>query len=576
VVDVDPPADEEADSKPVRARLTGLRINEQLTELQQQLAEILRTRDQMQSLLDAVMAVGAGLELDSTLQRIVQAAVDLVDAHYGALGVLGGHEGLSEFVYVGITRRQRARMGHLPEGHGLLGLLIEHPRVIRVPELGKHPASVGFPAHHPPMKSFLGAPVRVRDEIFGNLYLTDKQTAPEFSADDEVVLQALATAAGIAIENARLFGQAQARQRWMEASASVRAGLMAGTSAEETLSLLASTVRELSNANCVLILVPVPQQEGVMTVHAAAGDGDDALDGATIGLSPMFVQETLDDGRTQVVADLPTEISSGLGARAGTFGPAVVAPLRTAAGDNGVLLVIRNKGGAPFDPDLAPMLASFADQAAVALEAAESQRAQRLLDVLADRDRIAGDLHDHVIQRLYAGGMNLQGILPRVTDPGARERITSVVEQLDQTIHEIRSTIFNLNTGDAPGADSLRRRILDAAGSEGGSAPTPAVRISGPIDTLVPTHIGNHAEAVVREAVSNAVRHASPSSVVVTIDAADELVVEVIDDGCGIPDTVARSGLAGLQRRAESCGGRFTAAARPEGGTRVVWSAPLS
>ncbi|HET9257500.1 MAG TPA: GAF domain-containing protein, partial [Pseudonocardiaceae bacterium] len=229
--------------------LGGLRLDELLKEVHDRLAEIAKTRDRLEGLVDAVMAVGAGLELDSTLRRIVQAAVDLVDARYGALGVLGPDERLSEFVYVGIDSEQRARMGHLPQGRGLLGVLIEHPEVIRLPDLGQHPASVGFPPNHPPMSSFLGVPVRVRNEVFGNLYMTEKQNAAEFTSDDEVVLHALAAAAGVAIENARLFEQARMRQRWLEASSEIRAELLGGASTEAALSLIAQRAQELSVAD---------------------------------------------------------------------------------------------------------------------------------------------------------------------------------------------------------------------------------------------------------------------------------------------------------------------------------------
>ncbi|MCG8925903.1 GAF domain-containing protein, partial [Lentzea sp. CC55] len=212
---------------PARSLLGGLRLDELLDEMRDRLAEIGSTRDKMQSLLDAVLAVGAGLELDSTLQRIVQAAVELVGARYGALGVLGSRHNLSQFVYVGIDPETRSHMGHLPEGKGLLGLLIKDPRAIRLHDISEHAASVGFPPNHPAMHSFLGAPVRVRDEVFGNLYMTEKRDGGDFTADDEVVLEALAAAAGVAVENARLFERSRMRERWLEATAEINAQLLA-------------------------------------------------------------------------------------------------------------------------------------------------------------------------------------------------------------------------------------------------------------------------------------------------------------------------------------------------------------
>src|SRR5256714_7741030 len=264
------------------AGLSGLRLDDLLKEVQDRLTEIVKTRDRLRGLLDAVIAVGAGLELDSTLQRIVQAAVQLVGARYGALGVVGRRGGLSEFVYVGISPEQRTRMGHLPDGRGLLGLLINHPQVIRLPDISQHPASVGFPPNHPPMHSFLGAPVRLRNEIFGNLYLSEKQGGAEFTAEDEVVLRALAAAAGVAVENARLFEQVRMRQRWLEASSEIRAELLAGASTEDALRLVAQRALELSAADVVLILLADGDEPAALTVRAGAGQRRASLIGSAV------------------------------------------------------------------------------------------------------------------------------------------------------------------------------------------------------------------------------------------------------------------------------------------------------
>jgi signal transduction histidine kinase len=561
----------------VTAGLGGLRLDELLTEVQDRLAEIVKTRDRLEGLLDAVMAVGSGLELDSTLRRIVQAAVDLVDARYGALGVLGPHEGLSEFVYVGISSEERARMGHLPEGRGLLGLLIQHPQVIRLPDLGQHPASVGFPPHHPPMHSFLGAPVRVRNEVFGNLYMTEKRTAAEFTADDEVVLQALAAAAGVAIENARLFEQARMRQRWLEASSEIRAELLAGASSEDALRLVAQRALELSAADDVLILLAGTDDPERLVVRAGAGQRSALLTGSAVSAAAPAVADVFRSGTTMLVPDLATSLGDSLGDRNEGFGPALTVPLRSPAGVSGVVMAIRNKDKVPFEPAQVPVLASFADQAALALEAAQAQQAQRLLDLLADRDRIALDLHDHVIQRLYAAGMTLQGTVRLVSGQDARARIQRVVEQLDETIRDIRTSIFDLQTtGNSGKATGLRRRLLDvAAEASAGSGLSPSVRMSGAVDTLVPAAIAEHAEAVVREAVSNAVRHAQARAITVTAEASDELIIEVVDDGVGLPEKRARSGLANLERRATECHGTVTVAAQQGGGTRLTWRVPL-
>jgi signal transduction histidine kinase len=558
----------------VRVSLAGLRLDELLGELQERLAEIGKTRDRLQGLLDAVVAVGAGLELAGTLQRIIQTAVELVDARYGALGVLGDQEGLSEFVYVGIDPETRAKMGHLPEGKGLLGHLIEHPFPIRLPDLAEHPSSVGFPANHPPMRSFLGTPVRVRDAVFGNLYLTEKKGEAEFNDDDVVVLEALAAAAGVAIENARLFEQARLRERWQHASGEVNALLLGGAESEEAFQLIARRTCELSGTETALILL-ADETGDTLRVVAGAGTRGEEMVGRSISATVPAIAAVITDGEPTVYADF----AEALGAEVdlfGEFGPADAVPFGSATGVSGVLLALRNKGGHPFGQEQLPLLASFAAQAALALELADKQRQQRMLDLLADRDRIAGDLHDHVIQRLFAAGMTLQAIVGRISDGEARGRVTNVVGQLDETMREIRTSIFDLHTSGEENPASLRRRMLDLVAEASANTETsPSVRISGAVDTRVPPTLAEHALAVLREGVSNAVRHAHASDIVVTVEAGTDLVIGVTDNGVGMPPDVARSGLLNLERRATEYGGTTTVSANPGGGTRLVWRVPL-
>jgi len=554
--------------------LAGLKLDELLKELMDRLTEITKTRDRLQGLLDAVVAVGAGLELEGTLQRIVETAVALVDARYGALGVLGD-EGLSEFVYVGIDPETRAEMGHLPEGKGLLGHLIKHPVPIRLPDLSEHPSSVGFPPNHPPMRSFLGAPVRLRNEVFGNIYLTEKKGEAEFTADDQVVIEALAAAAGVAVENARLFEQARLRERWQQATGEVNSLLISGGSSNAALNLIVTRTLELSQAKCALILL-ADEQNQVLTVRAGTGDVDERILGLTIPASEPAVADVLNQGDAKVIADI-AELMAHETETLDQFGPANVVPLASSVPANGVLLTLRGKGDQQFSREYLAMLWSFADQATLALEWADRQHQQRMLDVFADRDRIAGDLHDHVIQRLFAAGMSLQAILGQINNPNARGRVTQVVSQLDETVREIRTSIFDLNTPTEENPSSLRRKMLDAVAELSADAPmSPAVRISGAVDSLVTGKVAEHALAVVAEGVSNAVRHAQASDIVVTVEAGADLVIDVSDNGVGMPEDVGRSGLLNLQRRADECGGVVTVTGGANGGTRLVWRAPLA
>jgi signal transduction histidine kinase len=421
------------------------------------------------------------------------------------------------------------------------------------------------------MHSFLGVPVRVRDEVFGNLYMTEKKGAVEFTADDEVVLTALAAAAGVAIENARLFERSRMRERWLEAIAEINSELLGGASADDALRLISQRTMELSSASCSLIVLVGDSKQKGLRVAAGAGDRVEEFVGSELAVVGSFVEEVLASGAPMLIDDL----AGHLGPVAIELGPGVVVPLRAGSAVTGVLLAARERGAARFGPDQVPLLASFADQAAVALEFAEKAQAQRLVDVLEDRDRIARDLHDHVIQRLFATGMSLQGALAWITEPQARGRVEKSVGQLDQTVLEIRTSIFDLQaTGDDTG---LRRRLLDlVAQLTGDTGMSPVVRITGTVDNSVPDDVGEHAEAVVGEAVTNAIRHARATEIVLTVEADhNALTISVVDNGVGVPADVARSGLHNLAQRAVQLGGVLTVDRVPAGGTRLTWRVPL-
>ncbi|MBC8090433.1 MAG: GAF domain-containing protein [Pseudonocardia sp.] len=560
---------------PVSKVQSGLRLDELLREVQERLEEVVATRDRMQGLLDAVLAVAAGLELDTTLRRIVQAGVDLVDARFGALGVLAPGGGISRFIHVGLDDATRALMGSLPEGRGVLGQVVLGERPLRLADLTTHDAAVGFPAHHPPMRSFLGVPVRMRDAVFGNLYLTEKNGGGDFTAEDEVVVEALAAAAGIAVQNAELFEQGQLRQRWLEASAEIRNEQMAGATEDETLSLIAQRALELTGSDVAVLALGTEPADGGFVVRAHSGlVGSDPVGVRLDGADPLLREVT--DGPMAVLAPSPGDLMSGV-VDASSLGPTAVVPIRSQQQSIGVLVVVRRPGADAYQPGTVPLLTSFADQATLAIELGESNRALRLVDVLADRDRIARDLHDHVIQRLFATGLQLQSTLRRSPDPAVQKRLRHAVEELDETVREIRTAIFDLHTtGDGGAGGDLRRRLLDTvAEAAAGSGLSPSVRMSGAVDTLVPAEVGTHAVAVVREAVSNVVRHAGAAAVTVTVEAGAELRVDVLDDGVGIGPGLARSGLHNLAERARECGGSLTVGPGTSGGTRLSWRVPL-
>ncbi|GAA2250282.1 histidine kinase [Streptomyces ruber] len=556
-----------------------LRMDALLSELQEHVERVRGGRDRMQTLLDAVMAVGSDLDLEDLLRRIVQSAADLVDAEYGALGVLGEEGTIRQFITVGMDQGTIARIGHYPEGQGILGLLIREPHPLRLEDLGEHPEAVGFPPGHPPMRTFLGAPVQVRDKIFGNLYLTDKRGGTPFDADDEAVLRSLAAAAGVAIDNARLYDDSRHRERRLAAGAEMTRALLSGAPPEEILRSLADTVREMTDSDLVTLARPVGEGDGLV-VEAAAGAAADQVLGLALPATTLAakVYATGKPLTSDSLSDDPR--ASGGSASVVPLGPAFFVPVGDSEAIRGVLQVADAPGRPPFTDAAVDMVLTFADQAALALQLAEHRRDAEQLALLGDRDRIARDLHDQVIQRLFADALTLQAALGRVRDqPAAAERIQQVVDDLDATIKIIRSTVFGLQHRDRQQrTGGLRAHLLtltDEATRTLGFAPS--LRMTGLLDTDVPATHADHLLAVLREALSNAARHARATTVEVTAEAVGRtLRLTVTDNGRGIdPATTRRSGLANLRSRAEELGGMFRLARRDPTGTLLEWTVPL-
>ncbi|BBA95527.1 putative two-component system sensor kinase [Actinacidiphila reveromycinica] len=556
-----------------------LRLDELLEELQVRIDAVRGTRDRVHTLLEAVLSVGRDLDLRQVLRRIVETAAALVDAEYGALGVIGEDDRLAEFLTVGVSPQQAEAIGPLPSGHGILGELIRHPAPLRLRELSEHPASHGFPAHHPPMHSFLGVPVRVREEVFGNLYLTGKRGGREFDGEDETLLSTLAVAAGVAIENARLYKAARDGQQWMSANAEVVGALLSGADEREVLRLIAEHGRRNLDADLAVVALPVSGTGDLQEVIAVGVDAD-AHRGLVLPREGSFMGAAMQARQPLTTRRIATDPRASAGPpRWAGLGPVVAVPMVTDDGVRGALLLGRAAGSAAFtEAETSPLL-GFAGQAALALELAERRRAAEQVALLEDRDRIARDLHDLAIQRLFATGMTLQSALRFVEHPEAEERLVRAVDDLDETIKIIRSTIFGLRARDAgPGGHGLRARV--SAAVEQAARPlgfTPALRMEGLIDTDVPAPAADEALAVVTEALSNVARHAHARSGEVSLVAGSGvLTVSVTDDGVGTPEGGRRSGLRNLAERAEHLGGEMTLGAGAGGGTRLVWRVPTA
>ncbi|MEV7344861.1 GAF domain-containing protein [Streptomyces sp. NPDC093544] len=546
-------------------------------------------------LLEAVRSVAAGLELHTTLDRICETAAELADARYAAIGAVAEEgDGLVDFVFHGVEGETAGLIGRLPDGcRGLLGALIHEPAPVRLANLADDPRSCGFPEHHPPMRSFLGVPIRVQGEIFGNLYVTEKRSGGSFSDYDLAMVGVLATEAGIAIGNARLYEAAQQRERWIDGSVAVTTALLSGGGAEEALQVVAEQARRLSGSAAGVVLLPAA--EGGLEVVAVASERPSKALGTVFPPENEFVAEIL-DGKIVFVEDAVTDPRM-VTDFARVYGPMMMLPLQSDGRVLGCLVTPRAPGARPFTETERTLAAQFAAQAALALMTAEAQRDRERLAVYEDRDRIARDLHDLVIQRLFATGMMLESAQRQSVAPEVREGVGKAVDALDVTIQEIRTAIFALQQDPTETPSGLRTRVLreiNMAAVPLGFKPTH--RFVGPVDTMVGELTGKNLIAALREALSNAFRHAGASRIDVVVDATVTLRdgrhgvrLTVADDGVGIADGGRRSGLHNLERRAESLGGEswYGPGAGEDGdgdgdededgdggGTTVVWQAP--
>jgi signal transduction histidine kinase len=565
--------------EPLIPELDDLGLRSLLGEVTERVEGVARLAGRMQGLLQAVVAIGSHLDVANVLREIVTTAAEVADAKYAAIGVLDprSERRLSQFITVGIDAERQALIGDLPRGHGVLGLLIDEPKPIRLADISQHASSFGFPANHPPMHTFLGVPVLVRGEVYGNLYLTEKRGGGEFTHADERLVMALATAAGLAVQNARLYEEAERRQQWLEASRDITTMLLAGSPASEVFPKLIAAVRETADADSAFLVLRLA--DGTLRAEVADGVGAAEIRGTVLPEQSMSAR-VMDDSRPVSVSDARTDDRIWQQViEAADAGPALFVPLGTAEATVGTLVVTNRHGRPSFPDDTVTLIESIAGQAALALRLGAVAQDREPLAVLGDRDRIARDLHDLVIQRLFATGMSLEGALRGMQPAPSAERVHRAVDDLDTTIKEIRSTIFALQSPAPFAGEGLRTAIEQAARTASATLGyRPHVRVDGPLDTLVPQAVGEQLLAVLREALSNAARHANATAVSVSITVSDhEVTLAVQDNGVGLAPEGRRSGLANLARRASDLGGRFEArSAEDTGGTIVEWCVPLS
>ena len=555
-------------------------LEDALRELMDRASEVMATQGRLRALLRATRAVVEPLELPVVLRRIIEAAVELVDAEYGALGVTSPQGGLEQFIHVGMPPDTVATIGHLPEGHGLLGALIADPRPIMLHDLAEDPRSVGFPAGHPPMTSFLGVPIRVRGEVFGNLYLTNHRT-DDFSAEDEQLVEALAATAGFAIENARLFAEARTRAGWMSASAEL-ASLILTTDQDSVLEVVAERLVHLAEVDRVVLVQPIPHtallrvliDRGPRSQPAEPGDEMEAVELASARTIAGAVAES---GRPLMrdhgfAADEVDALAVVDGERTGSM---LAVPLRQPGAGGEVLVIARSPERPRFRSSDLEIADDLGSRLAIAFELSEARIAQQRVALLEDRARIARDLHDHVIQQLFGTGLELQAAAGRLGEHPEAEAVQLAVRRLDDTIAQIRSLIFAITAPDR-GRRTARIRIMELAAEASANLPRPVdVHFDGPVDLLVEGRLLEEATAVVRELLMNGVRHAQADMLALAVSVDERAAtISVHDDGRGIPAEGRRSGLDNLAARAERLGGEMSIDSQA-GDTTVRWEVPL-
>jgi signal transduction histidine kinase len=545
-----------------------LELDQLLVQLADRADDVRATQGRLRGLLRANALVAGELSLPVVLRQIVGAARDLLGARYAALGVLGPDGRLEQFVHAGMDEEIVARVGDLPTGRGILGLLISEPVPIRLADLAAHPASAGFPPEHPPMRGFLGVPVRIGEKVFGHLYLTERRDGSEFTAEDEELAIALAATAGTAIANARRFAESEERRRWLDASGQLTPLLLSGQ-VEQPHALITQLAAAAAAADFAALAVPHGADEVLVTSVTGA---------LTVGMMNRIAPRAGSLAGQAILTGKPSLVTGGCRDAAAAalnadIGPVIVVPLAAGEAVRGALMLGRLAANPGFTETDLDMAASFAGHAAVAMELARARIDQITLAQAEDHDRIAGDLHDHVIQELFALGMTLQGHAARGA-PADAERIKGYIDTLDEAIANIRTSIFGLHQSRTAPA-GLHARLLAIIEEH---APqlgfTATIRFAGQLDP--DTDLAHDILAVTREALSNSARHAHASAVSITLAQQDGLIIlDIIDNGCGVGTPARSSGLTSMRRRAESNGGTCQLTTPGGGGTHLTWTARL-
>jgi len=552
------------------------------------------TGDALTDLMAAILAVAGELDLPAVLERFVQVSAELTQARFGAINVLDSRGASLTFVYTGVPTAVARMLAHPPHAFGVLGHIPDEG-ALRLDDLTQHPAFQGWPEHHPSMGTFLGASVRVRDRVFGQLYLSEKLDGSPFSEADERTVITLASAAGVAVANAQLYAESARREHWLQAGQEITTMLLEGIDEEEALEHIAHTAKEVAGADTAALALP--GLGGELLIELADGHDADKLLGQTMAEGGR-AWTVMHEGKGLLTPSLSASRTVNLAAMR-AFGPAMYAPLQTSGRGVGVLLLLRRVGAPPFEEGDLETAESFASQAALAYVLAEARHAQDVAALLDERERIARDLHDLAIQQLFATGMQLETVRRRSARGVDPHELTAIVEEaldnVDESVRQIRHIVHQLRDPDAAtGLVERLRREASLARTGLGFAPSLVIALDGRvlgsddvevedlIDERLDMPLTDDVVAVVREGLANAARHAHASSVTVRVSVQGSgpqgtVLVEVQDDGVGLPAQRERaSGTGNLAVRARQHRGTFNLGTAPDGrGTLLAWQAPL-
>jgi signal transduction histidine kinase len=536
--------------------------------------------DRLQGLVDAGIALSSELSLDDLLQKLVETSAQLTGARYAALGVIDeSGSGLERFLTTGIDAETHAAIGELPRGRGILGVLIRDATPLRLDSIADDPRSVGFPPNHPPMRGFLGVPILLRGRAYGNLYLTEKEGGP-FTAEDQELVETLASQAAVAIENARLYEAATSWAAQLEALNEVGVALASEIELPRLLQLICRRLRGLIGARVVTIALPAA--DGTLRIEAADGERADAIVGMQLERAGSKSGRVLERQRAERVdslgedAEVDQDAARALGARAGLY-----VPLVAGARSIGVIGAHDKEGDdARFTDGDLRLAETFATRAAVAVDLSARVAGDALRRVVdaqeLERRRLARELHDQTGQELTSVLLGLRAVEEAQDDAERAAALGAVREQVVETLHDIRRLAVELRPkalddfGLVPALERLRETFAEQTGMR--------VELESQIRERLPTDVETALYRIVQEALTNVVKHAQASAVSIVLARGDGVVSAVVeDDGRGFSAEERTDGLGilGMGERLALLGGRLKIESAPGAGTTIVAEVPI-